>query len=122
MEKVRLLKSHHMKIVATFMIGLPEEEESHLLETIALCRKMAPDWVLLSTFCPYPGTRLYDSLVEKGQLSPSFYKALGSDTFYSSTPSYNGNRISGEKLAYYFENFRGLAQVHGSSQRSRRAD
>lgn len=114
MEKVRLLRSHHMKIVATFMVGLPDEEEPHLLETIALCREMAPDWVLLSTFCPYPGTRLYDSLTEEGRLDPEFYAHLGSDTFYSADRTYDGQRIAPERLDYYFRNFRGLAQVPGA--------
>jgi radical SAM superfamily enzyme YgiQ (UPF0313 family) len=113
LDKVRLLKRHHMKIVTTFMMGLPDEDESHILESIALCRGIAPDWVLLSTFCPYPGTRLYSMLVEKDLLDPFFYKSLPSPTFYAANKPFAQGGISEEKLAYYFRSFRELAGVPG---------
>jgi anaerobic magnesium-protoporphyrin IX monomethyl ester cyclase len=113
LEKIRLLKQHHMKIVTTFMIGLPDEEEADILKSIDLCRAIGPDWVLLSTFCPYPGTRLYRDLVSEGRLSPGFYETLPAESFYSPTLTYHQEMIAREKLTYYFNHFRGLSGVRG---------
>lgn len=111
LEKVAMLKRHHLKIVTTFMIGLPDETEADIERSIALCRAIAPDWVLLSTFCPYPGTRLYTDLVDAGRLDPRFYEALPADSFYSSTLTYDQQTVPPERLDYYFDHFRRLAGV-----------
>ncbi len=113
LEKIRLLKKHRMKIVTTFMIGLPDETEDDIRASIALCRSMAPDWVLLSVFCPYPGTTLYDELVSNQKLDPLFYKHLETDTFYSAAPPYHQGTLSNETLQYYFDHFRSLSGVRG---------
>jgi anaerobic magnesium-protoporphyrin IX monomethyl ester cyclase len=110
LEKVGILKKHRMKVVTTFMIGLPDETEDNINSSIELCRDIAPDWVLLSSFCPYPGTDLYDELVSKGKLDPHFYKTIATDSFYSATVTYPHQHLSPEKLRYYFDNFTKLAQ------------
>lgn len=104
-KKVKMLKKHHIKIVTTFMIGLPGEDEKDINESISLCRDINPDWVLLSVFCPYPGTSIYEELVKTGMLDATFYKRLITDTFYSSKPIYPLTNLSKEKLNYYFSNF-----------------
>ena len=91
------------------MIGLPEETEEHIEESIALCRQIAPNWILLSTFCPYPGTRLYSKLTQQKKLDPHFYKESTVDTFYSADGVPFDGRLSTEKLKYYYDNFISLA-------------
>jgi anaerobic magnesium-protoporphyrin IX monomethyl ester cyclase len=114
LEKVAMLKKHRMKIVTTFMIGLPDETESGVEESIDLCRAIAPDWVLLSTFCPYPGTSLNQKLVSEGKLDPRFYKTIRSESFYSGALTYPQERLSQERLSYYYDNFIELAGVKNS--------
>ena len=109
--KVSLLKQQHIKIVATFMIGLPDETEAHLKESVAFCRDIAPDWVLLSSLFPFPGTKLYTQLVADGRLDPHFYRHLDSETFYSPSLVYEQRGLSNDTLQYYFKNFRNLAGV-----------
>jgi len=118
LEKVAVLRKHRVKIVTTFMIGLPDETESELEESIDLCRAIAPDWVLLSTFCPYPGTSLNQKLVSEGKLDPRFYKTIRSESFYSGTFTFPQERLSQERLSYYYDNFVELAGVK-QSKRSR---
>ncbi len=113
LEKIHLLKKYRLKIVTTFMIGLPDETETNIKESIVLCRAMAPDWVLLSVFCPYPGTALYTELKAAGRVDPAFYKSLPSDTFYAPMPAYDQGVLSNETIRCYFENFRKLAGVKG---------
>ncbi len=110
LEKISLLRSHNIKIVTTFMIGLPGEGEEGIKESIEFCKKIKPDWVLLSTFCPYPGTSLYEELVSSRRICPSFYKDLDTDTFYSGRWIYNQGSLSQERLNYYYTNFLKLSQ------------
>ncbi len=121
LEKVAMLKKHRMKIVTTFMIGLPDETESELEESIDLCRAIAPDWVLLSTFCPYPGTNLYEKLVSEGKLDPRFYKTIRSESFYSGAFTYPQERLSQKRLSYYYDNFVERAGVKHSKSGRRTA-
>ncbi|MBN1654181.1 MAG: B12-binding domain-containing radical SAM protein [Deltaproteobacteria bacterium] len=115
LEKVAMLKKHRMKIVTTFMIGLPDESEAELRQSIDLCRAIAPDWVLLSVFCPYPGTSLYETLVAEGKLDAGFYRSISTESFYSDKAAYSHNQLSPEKLSYYFNNFTKLASITGKS-------
>ncbi|MBN2529713.1 MAG: radical SAM protein [Deltaproteobacteria bacterium] len=109
--KISLLKQQHIKIVATFMIGLPDETETHLKESVDFCRAIAPDWILLSSLFPFPGTRLYTQLVAENRLAADFYRQLDSKTFYSARLVYDQGAISNETLQYYFRNFRKMAGV-----------
>ncbi|MBN2340044.1 MAG: B12-binding domain-containing radical SAM protein [Deltaproteobacteria bacterium] len=109
--KISLLKQQHIKIVATFMIGLPGETESNLRESVDFCRAIAPDWILLSSLFPFPGTRLYTQLVAEGRLKADFYQHMNSETFYSASLVYDQGILSMETLQYYFKNFRKMAGV-----------
>ncbi|MBN2714765.1 MAG: B12-binding domain-containing radical SAM protein [Deltaproteobacteria bacterium] len=111
MYKVGLLKQQHIKIVATFMIGLPDETEAHLRESVDFCRDIAPDWVLLSSLFPFPGTRLYTQLVAEQRLAKDFYRHLDANTFYSASLVYDQGGLSDTTLQYYFKNFRKMAGV-----------
>ena len=111
MDKVAMLKQQHIKIVATFMIGLPDETEAHIRESIDFCRAIQPDWVLLSSLFPFPGTGLYTQLVGEKRLHPHFYRHLDSETFYSASLVYEQRGISDETLQYYFKHFRKMAGV-----------
>lgn len=105
LRKVALLKKNHFKIVTTFMVGLPGENEDHLKQSIDLCRSIQPDWVLLSTFCPYPGTGLYTELVEQGRIEPDFYKRMDPESFYSAKTTFSQEQLPQKILNHYFENF-----------------
>ncbi len=110
LEVTRLLKKHHMKTVAYFMIGLPDETEADVLQSIRLCQRMAPDWILISGFCPYPGTRMYADLVANGRLDPTYYKTLPTDTYYAPYLVYDQGGLTQEQLAYYYASFVSLAK------------
>ena len=92
-----------------FMVGLPDETEENILKSIELCKKIAPDWTLVSVFCPYPGTRIYENLVAQGRLDPRFYEWLETDTFYSHVQTFDAIGISAKRLEYYYKHFVELA-------------
>lgn len=103
-EAFRLVRRHGMRTVAFNMIGVPHETEETLRATIELNRRVRPDWMIVSVFAPFPGTRLGDVAREEGwvtgELPASFY-----DRDYAlEQPS-----ISRERLLYYYDNFVGMA-------------
>lgn len=57
-----------IKTVSTNMTGLPLEKAHMVLDTIKLNARCRPDTIQVSTFIPYPSTRLFDLCEERGLL------------------------------------------------------
>lgn len=51
------------------IVGFPFETEEHFKDTIRLNAEINPDLLVINTFDPYPGTKLYDICKEKGFLT-----------------------------------------------------
>jgi len=58
-----------MKTVSTNMFGLPLEETSMVHDSIKVNGWCHPDTIQISTFIPYPGTRLHKLCEEKGLIT-----------------------------------------------------
>jgi radical SAM superfamily enzyme YgiQ (UPF0313 family) len=62
------------------MVGLPMEKSDDIRATIEFIKEIKPDSINLCTFCPLPGTVLFDQLAEKGLLdkdiNPSYYDTV----------------------------------------------
>lgn len=50
-----------MRTKAFFMVGLPGEEQEDFEASVALARKINPDYLWLSIFLPLPGSAVFDS-------------------------------------------------------------
>lgn len=55
-------------IHGTFILGLPGETPETIAETIRFAREIEPDTLQVSLASPYPGTAMYDWVVEQGHL------------------------------------------------------
>ncbi len=77
-EAFAFLKKAGLKRLAFNMLGLPFETEETIKQTIALNRKIRPDWLHVTMFQPFPGTDLFELCKEKGlladRLSTSYYE------------------------------------------------
>ncbi len=65
----RLCREHGIKTVSTNMTSLPDEDLSALLDSVRLNARARPHCMQVSTYHPYPSTRLYGYCEEKGYLS-----------------------------------------------------
>jgi radical SAM superfamily enzyme YgiQ (UPF0313 family) len=65
---VRLAKGHELRVYMYIMVGIVGETLDDFKETIDCSRACQPDYISLSIFFPYPGTRLYQVCKEKGLL------------------------------------------------------
>ena len=63
------LRRHRLYWSGFFMIGLPTETAEDIDMTIALMRRLKPNYATFSIFTPYPGTELYDVLLRQGLVS-----------------------------------------------------
>ncbi len=65
-EASRLIKKNGFWLHTFFMIGIPHEEEEDIRKTIDFMKEIRPDSVNLCTFTPWPGTELYNYVVQRG--------------------------------------------------------
>ena len=67
-EKVSLLRRHGLEIIAFFIVGYPGETKEDIEKTIDLACSLDLKRATFSAFKPFPGTPVYDELVEKGEM------------------------------------------------------
>jgi len=63
-------KKHGLRTHAFTMIGLPEQDVESINKTHKLLREAQPDTVQTSVFYPLRRTRLFDKMVQRGELDP----------------------------------------------------
>jgi radical SAM superfamily enzyme YgiQ (UPF0313 family) len=67
-------RSAGIKILAYFMLGAPDETRDSIENTMAVSRKLNPDFAYYSIVVPYPGTDLYDHALSKGLIHLDYWK------------------------------------------------
>lgn len=68
-ESVAACRSLGVKVHLTFMFGLPGETRESMESTVALARELDPDSLQMTIATPFPGSRYWDELRDKGHLT-----------------------------------------------------
>ncbi|MBI2041616.1 MAG: radical SAM protein [Candidatus Nealsonbacteria bacterium] len=68
MEAVDFCQKNGIKVTASFMLGMPEESMETVKQTLDAAKKINPHRAQFVILTPYPGTKLYDEIKEKGLL------------------------------------------------------
>jgi radical SAM superfamily enzyme YgiQ (UPF0313 family) len=68
-EKVRLARKH-VKVFGFFMIGIPGEDETDVIQTFELAKSLDLDRWTWSIYSPLPGSTLYEELIAEGKIEP----------------------------------------------------
>jgi radical SAM superfamily enzyme YgiQ (UPF0313 family) len=97
----QLLKDRGMMTFGFNMLGLPYETEESIKRTVELNRQLMPDTVFCSVFNPFPGTDLYDLVVDKGWLSDRQVTSYFEHTSVLDQPS-----VDAKTVAHYHKFFR----------------
>ena len=95
-----MLRKAGLRTVAFNMIGVPCETEDTIRATIDLNRRIRPDWLVVSIFSPFPGTRLRELARERGWLAEGL-----PESYYDAAWALNQPSLPRERLLYYYENF-----------------
>lgn len=64
-----LCKKNGLTTVATFVLGLPEDTEATILETIKFAKEVEPDYASFNIYVPRMHTTLRKEVLEKGLIS-----------------------------------------------------
>ena len=73
-------KKNGLNTSASFMIGFPNETMETVKETLKMAKEINPHMAQFVIVTPYPGTRLYDEVKEKGLLEKD-YSFSGYDAY-----------------------------------------
>src|SRR3989344_2268947 len=68
MGAVDFCQKNGIKVAASFMLGMPEESMETVKQTLDAAKKINPHRAQFVILTPYPGTKLYDEVKEKGLL------------------------------------------------------
>ena len=64
------LAKKHVKVFGFFMIGIPGEDETDVLQTFDLAKELDLDRWTWSIYSPLPGSALYEELIAEGKIEP----------------------------------------------------
>ena len=69
-----LTKKHKIPILAYFMIGNPTETRKDIYETFKMARLLEPDYVHITIFTPFPGTKIYLDGLKAGIIKKDYWR------------------------------------------------
>ncbi len=75
------VRKYGIQLYTFNMIGIPGENVQHIKKTIAMNRRIRPDYLAVSIFTAYQGTELHDQCAEEGMLDES----ISPHTYYRSS-------------------------------------
>ncbi len=64
-DAVKIAKNVGLEVLTSFIMGYPGETEDDLNKTINFSIKLDPDYCQYSILTPFPGTKIYNELLEK---------------------------------------------------------
>jgi anaerobic magnesium-protoporphyrin IX monomethyl ester cyclase len=65
LEAAKICKQLKIRIWANYMIGIPTETKEEIRETVAMLKKIDPDFFSPAFYTPHPGTALFDYVQEQ---------------------------------------------------------
>ena len=75
-DVIRMAKRRGIKVLCSFILGLPGENWQTVHETIRFVRDTLPTGVQFNVAVPYPGTKLHEWAMEKGLLKDGDWRHL----------------------------------------------
>lgn len=100
-EKSRLIKKYKIRLHTHNMVGIPNEKEENILETIELNRTIRPASVQVSIFNPYPKTDLGELCINKNWIDKKLKSSSYFDFTVLKTPFISPHRVNYYFLAFY---------------------
>jgi len=102
-EAVALLKKHDIIVQTNFVVGLPDDTKKSIRRTINFAKSLDPDIAIFGPLTPFPGTDLYDELVESGWLEETEFEKFDFLTPVARTHSLSRKQLQGEIFKAYIE-------------------
>jgi radical SAM superfamily enzyme YgiQ (UPF0313 family) len=87
-KAAQILKQYGLKIFANYMFGVPTETNDEVKKTVRMIKEINPDCHSPTFFTPYPGSYLYDYVMEKN------LSLMNAHAKYDRSPA-SGEKIKG---------------------------
>ena len=102
---VRWCRQLGIDTAANFMIGLPEDTESTIADTIKFAKQLNADRTQFTLTTPHPDTELWDILFREGRISLpiewGFFRVISLSKYKNMKPYFVHKHLSFEKLVEY---------------------
>lgn len=99
-KAVKIMKDAGLASIASYIIGLPGDTHETIKETIEFAFELNADQSKFMILAPFPGTRIYESALEKGLVDPLSFEQMEATNYYDSV-SINLSDVSSEDLLRY---------------------
>lgn len=93
-----LTRQKGIDILAYFMIGNPGETRDDILETFRMMKLLNPDFVHLTIFTPFPGTKLYNDGLGSGIIKSDYWKVFSNRPTVGFIPPHWDENFSRQEL------------------------
>lgn len=98
LEKIKIIKKFNIETFGYFILGLPEDTEESIKETIEIARNSDLDYLSFTHAIPFPGSELF-----KKRYNESDLKSIHWDNFYVYTHNpFDISKIAPGKLKHLF--------------------
>lgn len=93
-----LTRRYSIPILAYFMIGNPSETRSDIQATFNVMKRLRPDYVHITIFTPFPGTKIYSDGLKNGVIKQDFWRDFASNPTVDFIPPHWDERFSRAEL------------------------
>jgi len=104
---LKITKKNKIKSFASFMVGLPGENEEDIKKNIQFLKKNKPDFTYFNLYTSFPGTEATETAIKNGKLSADFF-SRDYDMLLDTTPLVNLSEMSTETVIHYHKKLRNM--------------
>jgi len=97
---VKIMKTVGLPIIASYIIGLPDDTHETIRETIDFAFELDADQSKFMILAPFPGTRVYDLAVNRGLVDLGSFEQMEALNYYDSV-AINLSKVSDQDLIRY---------------------
>jgi anaerobic magnesium-protoporphyrin IX monomethyl ester cyclase len=101
MEAVLMTKEVNIKVLCSFILGVPGENKDMVENTIRYAKKMSPHTALFYLPTPYPGSELFEICMKDGGIRPD-YKWEDLLSIDYENPVYINPLLGKDLMKYYY--------------------
>jgi radical SAM superfamily enzyme YgiQ (UPF0313 family) len=118
--KVALCRKYNISTFAFFVVGLPGDTLTTILDSMEFAVHMRPSWTQFTVATPFVGTPMHDWAVKLGIITPDFYKIVNAHTISYGNETLRGSDIV--SLHRFAHNLQKLLNRKGILKNDRRSD
>lgn len=97
-------RKYGIRTTGNVMLGLPNETEENIIETINFCKQCNPDSIGIAIFVPFYGTKLREMCIREGLMDDKLYDTIS----YHNSSILKSPNITKERFNELYYNFQNM--------------